>query len=250
MPRSRATKRSGHHVDVLQEGAEDAGDGGGRERPRVHFGNRALVLDADALDRRFRELSDERTELLGERHEGPQARRFLGGDRREVDRVLNRALQQIVRHLLGDLEGDILLRFRRRCAEMRRADDIGMAEERICRGGLLEKTSKAAPATWPESRAWRRACLVDEAAAGAVDDANALLGLGDVFGRQHVPRLLRHRHVQRDDVGAAQKVLELDLFHAEFERPLGREERVVGDDASCAVRWHGRRRSSRCCRNR
>ena len=46
-------------------------------------------------------------------------------------------LQQIVRHLLGDLQRDVLLRLGGGGAEMRRADDIGMAEQRILRRRLL-----------------------------------------------------------------------------------------------------------------
>jgi len=48
-----------HHVDVLQEGAQHAGDGRGGERARVHVGHRAFVLDADAPDGGFRELAEE-----------------------------------------------------------------------------------------------------------------------------------------------------------------------------------------------
>ena len=71
--------------------------------------------------------------------------------------------------------------------------------------------------------------LVDEAAAGAVDDAHALLGLGEVLGREDVPGLLGQRRVQGDDVGAAQELVELDLLDAELERPLRRQEGVEGD---------------------
>ena len=45
--------------------------------------------------------------------QGLQARRLLGGDVGEVHRVGDGALEQVVGHLLGDLQGDVLLRLRR-----------------------------------------------------------------------------------------------------------------------------------------
>ena len=51
-------------------------------------------------------------ELLGELDLRPQPRRFLRRDAREVDGVGDGALEQVVGHLLGDLQGDVLLRLR------------------------------------------------------------------------------------------------------------------------------------------
>ena len=48
-------------------------------------------------------------------------------------------LQQIVRHLLGDLQRHVLLRLGGGGAEMRRADDVGMPEQRIARRRLLDE---------------------------------------------------------------------------------------------------------------
>jgi hypothetical protein len=57
----------------------------------------------------------------------------------KVDRVGDRAASQIVRHLLGDLQRDVLLRLGGGGAEMRRADHVGMAEQRVVRGRLLDE---------------------------------------------------------------------------------------------------------------
>ena len=94
------------------------------------------IEDLDLLDRLFGELADEGAEHFGELDERLQARRFLGRDRRHVEGVGDRALDQVVRHLLGDLQRDILLRFRGRGAEMRRADDVRQAEQRVVRRRL------------------------------------------------------------------------------------------------------------------
>ena len=78
------------------------------------------------------ELAGERAELFGERDERLEPRRLLGGDRGEVDGVGDRAAQQIVRHLLGDLQRDVLLRLGGGGAEMRRAHDVGHGRTAGC----------------------------------------------------------------------------------------------------------------------
>ena len=63
----------------------------GGQRLDVELGDLALVLDVDVLDRGLGHLAGEGAELLGQRDEGLQARRFLGGDRGDVERVGDRA---------------------------------------------------------------------------------------------------------------------------------------------------------------
>ena len=89
------------------------------------------------MDAGLGQLAGKRAELLGELDERPQPRRFLGRDRREVDGIRNRAAQQVIRHLLGDLQRDVFLRLGGGGAEMRRAHHVGMAEQRIFGRRLL-----------------------------------------------------------------------------------------------------------------
>ena len=72
--------------------------------------------------------------------------------------------------------------------------------------------------------------LDDQAAAGAVDDAHAVLHLGDRRRVDDVLRLLDQRRVQRDEVGAAEQLVELDLLDAELQGALLGQERIEGDD--------------------
>jgi hypothetical protein len=72
--------------------------------------------------------------------------------------------------------------------------------------------------------------LVDQAAARAVDDPHALLGLGEVFRRQDVAGLVGQRRVQRDEIGAGQQRIEVCLLDAHFDRAFGRQERIERDD--------------------
>ena len=63
----------------------------------------------------------------------------------------------------------------------------------------------------------RREILLDhQTAAGAVDDADAVLHLGDRRRVDDVAGLVGERRVQRDEVGAAEELVELDLVDAEL----------------------------------
>ena len=95
-------------------------------------------------------------------------------DRGEVHRVGDGAAQQIVGHLLGDLQRDVLLRLGGGRAEMRRADHVGQAEQRAFRRRLgLEHVEGGAGDVAGLQRLGERR-LVDQPAARAIDDAHAL----------------------------------------------------------------------------
>ena len=69
-------------------------------------------------------------ELLGQRHVRLQPRRFLGRQRRHVDGVGYAAEQEIIAHLLRDLDRDIDLRFAGRSPEVGGRDKPRRAEQR------------------------------------------------------------------------------------------------------------------------
>ena len=87
-----------------------------------------------------------------------------------------------------------------------------------------------APATLPLFSAGDQVGLDDQPAARAVDDAHAVLHPGDRRRIDDVAGLVGQRRVQRDEVGARQQLVELDLLDAELGGALLRQERVVGDD--------------------
>ena len=65
--------------------------------------------------------------------------------------------QQIVRHLLGDLQRDVLLRLGGRGAEMRRAHHIGMTEQRVFRRRLLDEHVEGRAGDMTGIERWRAA---------------------------------------------------------------------------------------------
>lgn len=137
---------------------------------------------------------------------------------------------EILRHLLGDLQSDVLLRLGGRCAEMRGADDVRQAEERALGGGLDLEDVEACAGDVAGLEGLRKRLFIDETAAGAVDDTHARLGLRDRLRVQDVAGLVRQRHVQADEVCLGEEFVELDLDDPHFLRPLLRQERIIGDD--------------------
>ena len=107
---------------------------------------------------------------------------------------------------------------------------LGKPNSTFSLAGSASKTSSAAPATWPDLMASAsafsstrppRAQLMMRtpffilAMRARVDDALGLLG---------------QRRVQRDEVGAADQFVELDLLDADRHGALRRQERIEGDD--------------------
>ena len=242
--------RRGDDVDSCSIGRSRPAIAAEVERLGVHAGDLAFVGELHLADAGLGQLAGERAELLRERDERLEPRRLLGGDRGKVDGVGDRAAQQIVRHLLGDLQRDVLLRLGGRGAEMRRAHHVGMPEQRVLGGRLLGEyvEGRAGDMAGIERSAQRH--LVDQPAARAIDDAHALLHRGERLGVDDVLGLLGQRRVQGDEIGAPEQLVELDLLDAE----IARRARATGTDRrrspSSAGRSRGWRRSSRYCRSR
>ena len=107
---------------------------------------------------------------------------------------------------------------------------FAMSEQRVgCRRLLDEDVEgRAGDMTAVQGRA--QGTFVDETAAGAIDDAHALLRLRQIFRRQNVARLRRQRSMKGDEVGARQQIVQFELLDADLGGALGAEERIEGDD--------------------
>ncbi len=99
---------------------------------------------------------------------------------------------------------------------MRSGDEVWMAEQRVGCRGLLDEDVESCARNMTAVERSAQGDLVDKAAAGAIDDANARLGLRQVFRREDVARLRRQRRVQGDEIGARQEIVEFELFDANF----------------------------------
>src|SRR3546814_17933668 len=81
---------------------------------------------------------------------------LLGGQRGHVERIGDRTARQVGRHLLGDLQRHLLLRLRRRGAEVRCGDDRVEPEPPVLLGRLdgedvePRAADKSGRASWRE----------------------------------------------------------------------------------------------------
>ena len=195
-------------------------------------------------------------EPLGERHERLHRRARLRG--REVHRERHELAAQREHDLLGDGLARLVLRLRRRRAEVRGDHDAVELEQRRLGGGLLdEHVERGAGDAAVAHRVGERG-FVDDAAAGGVDDPQRRLGVGEQLGVDQPDRVGRLRQVDGEEVGARHELL--DRRHevdAELAGALGAHVRVVGDELHAErvahvarrARRHGRGRRCRasCC---
>ena len=192
------------------------------QRLLIHLCEIAFVLDRDGADTGLGQLPGKAPELFRERDVGPQPRRLLGCQGGHVDRVGDGTGQQEIRHLLGDLQRDILLRPRRRRAEMRRCDKVRMTEERIVARGLLDKDIERRARDLAAVERRGEVGLGDEPAPRAVDDPHATLHAGDRGGVDQIARRVVERRVQGDEIGARQQLVQLDLLDTDNAGPFRR----------------------------
>ena len=220
----------GDHVHIRVHLFHDPGNRGAVQRRQVHFSNRPVVENVDRLNRLVRHLADETAQVTGQRNPRAHDLSFLGSHGRHVQSVFNRPVQQVVRHLLRHLQGDVFLRLGRGSAQMRGANHVGQVEERVFLGGFFGEHVKSRTRDMAGFQHVGQRIFVDQTAAGTVDDAYTCLGLFQVLTRQDVAGLVGQWHVQGDEISSLQQVFEFDLFDLHGLGLVFAQERIVGDD--------------------
>ena len=171
------------------------------------------------------------TELFAERDEWRQRLHRLGAHGGDVDGVGDDAAGQRLGYLLGGDDAGAVLGLGGRGAEVRGDDDVGAGEDRVLGEGLGGEDVEGGAAELAGLEAGEEVVELDQLAAGAVDEAGAVLHLADRRGVDQADRLRRLRHVQRDQVGPAEQVGELVApLDPEFAEALGGDELVEGQD--------------------
>ena len=131
----------------------------------------------------------------------------------------------------GGVGAGAVLRLGGRGAEVRRHDHVVAAEERVLGRGLLGEDVERGAGDLARLERGAERLEVDQLAAGAVDDAHAVLHAGERRGVDPVDRLGRLRQVDRDEVGALVELVgRLDALDAEVAEALGGDELVEADD--------------------
>ncbi|MCY1367063.1 hypothetical protein D9M69_539790 [compost metagenome] len=117
-----------NHVHISHLRADQTGKSRTDQSARVHGRSRTIKKHFHFLNRLVRHLTDKGTQNLCELDERLETRRFFRCDRRHVDGIGYRALDEIIRHLFGHLDRHIFLCFGSRGTKMRCADHIGQIE--------------------------------------------------------------------------------------------------------------------------
>ncbi len=220
--------RGRDHVHRRVGGAHDAGNGSAVQRGQVHVGDMAVIEDVDRLDRLIRHLADEGAQMPGQLDPGAHDRGFFCGDRGHVERVLHGAGQKVVRHLLGHLQRHVLLRLGGGGTQMRGHHHVRQAEERAFCGGFDLEHVEGGAGDLAGFQGFGKGGLIHQTAAGAVDDPHAFLCLCKGFGVQDAAGLVGQRHMQGDEIGLCQQLIELHLGHAHRLGALFGQEGIVG----------------------
>ena len=166
--------------------------------------------------------------MFGQLQPGAHDGSLFGGYRRHVQRVLHRAGQQVVRHLLGHLKRHVFLRLGGRSPKMRRDNDVWQIEQRACGGGFFCEDVKGGTGNMAGFQGLGQGRLIHQAAAGTVDDPHARLGPGNRRRVEDVAGLVGQRHMKGDEIGAGQQLIQLDLGDTHRARALLAQERVIG----------------------
>ena len=200
-----------------------------RTRSVLPCGDAAGVGDLDVLDCRGR-VREEVAEALGHLDVGRELDVLLVGEAGEVDGVLDDAELQIVAHLHRELDADGLLRFVGRSGDVRSEDDVVELEERGVLGRLVTEDVERGSGDVAGLERVDEGRFVDEFAACAVDDANALLHDGERGGVDEAVGLGGEADVQREVVGLLEDLVDGDEGDVVLAGDDGRDEGIVADE--------------------
>ena len=213
---------------VLDHVGEDALEGGELEHLDVVLGDLAAHLDVDLLGDLAGQRGEDPAELLGERDAGPDV---LGDDAAlDVDGVGHQLAGQREPDRPGDRDAGLLLRLVGRGAEVRRGHDVVELEERAV-GARLGREHVEAGSGDPAllERGVERG-LVDDAAAGGVDQDERRLDPVQLLVADQAERLGRLGQVDGHEVGLGEQRVEVDEPDAHLRGAAGLDVGVVGDD--------------------
>ena len=199
-------------------------------------GDPAVEGERDPARMAARELDRQPAQLGGERDVRAEHLEILGTDDRDVDGVRDEAAVERGDDLLGDDQAGTILGLVGGRGEMRRHDDVLQPEQlTVVRLGREDVERRARDLAGANRRGQRR--LVDELAAGGVDDPNAVSHPLQHVAADEAARLVGQRQMKRDEVGGLEDGLRrLRVVDAELAEAIGRDERVVADRRACRAR--------------
>src|SRR5208283_1351200 len=176
------------------------------------------------------QLRGESAQLFAKHEMRPENFEFLGGQRRDVNRLPNRAFDQEVGHLMRDIDRDLDLRLVGGGAEVRRYDHVIELEQRMVGGRwLLDEHVQSRARDLAGFQRLDERGFIDDTAAGAVDDSHALLHLRECRCVYETPRVVGQGRVDGDEIGARKKLIEADQLNAHAPGGFSRQDRIIAN---------------------
>ena len=148
----------------------------------------------------------------------------------DVDGVGNQFPCQGQADGLGDRDTGLFLRFVRGRAQVRGDHHVVELEERQVGAGLLDEDVDAGAGDFAGLQRGVERFLVDEAAAGDVDDVRGALHLLEGLGAEHADGLRRLGHVDADEVRLREQLVQGHQLHAELGGAGRGDVGIVGED--------------------
>ena len=155
----------------------------------------------------------------------------LRGDERGVDGELGGVAAQHRQHLRDDLLGHLRLGLHGGGAEVRRGDDPGVGHQRVLLRRLLAEDVQGRAGHTPVLDGGEQRRLVDEAAAGHVQEPDALLDTRQLPGAQQAASTLHQGGVYGEEVALLQQLVHCRKLNALAGGALRGDEGVERDDA-------------------
>jgi hypothetical protein len=190
----------------------------------------AGALDLDLLDGARTQLPLEAAELLTKYQVGAHLLEELRRNRGDVHGVAHRTLQEIVANLFRRGNRDVDLCLPRRCAQVRRADHVAHAKQRMVRRRrLLREHVEGGSAHLAGIEGLGQGLLVHDPAPGRVHDQHPWAHLLEGLPPQQSQRLLGAGNVDGDRVGPHQQLVEGQQLDVVLLGDLHRDVRIECD---------------------
>ena len=197
------------HVDRLSAHLSQQPDQRGRlEDGGVVLGNLALVSDGDADELAPGHAGEQATHHGRHGDVGRQDRVDLGRHEGGVDGVAGRLAIEDGQHLLGGLDGYLALGLLGGRAQVRGGNEPGMLQQGQVTGRFVGEHVQGRAGQVLAFQGIQQGVVVDQFAAGDVDQASAGLHLRQLRRRDEIGGAGRQRGMQRDEIGLGEHFIQ------------------------------------------
>ena len=157
-------------------------------------------------------------EHLPEGDVGTDLGQHIVADRWHIDRIGHSSFFQVVRHLLGNGDGHILLGFTGRGAQVRGTDKVVQTKQRArFQGGrFLGKDIQGRTADLVVAQCLVQGCLIAYPAAGTIDEHCICFHIVEKFGGNKIFGLLGQGYMNRNHITSPGQFEQIHQFNSEF----------------------------------